>query len=134
MLLTGMAKSPESVTNYIDLPFKILKLSPTVSSFKEQEKISNNNMNSNDQYDQDLTCMIEGCDAIGEEPIVLLDDNCLSDVDAYGEYDDSHQRDNFKNNEREDLIPVVVCGKHFDEIIEAYCSKNEPQNYTKTTK
>jgi hypothetical protein len=129
-----MAQSPESVTNYTDLPFKILKLSPTVPSFKEQEKISNNNMNSNDQYDQDLTCMIEGCNAIGEEPIVLLDDTCLSDVDAYGEYDDSPQRDNFKNNEREDLIPVVVCGKHFDEIIEAYCSKNEPQNDTKTTK
>ena len=31
--------------------------------------------------------MVEGCDAIGEEPIVLLDDTCLSDVEAYGEYD-----------------------------------------------
>jgi hypothetical protein len=134
LLLTAMAPSPESVTNYIDLPFKILKLSPTVPSFNEQEKISNNYMNSKDQHEQDLICMIEGCDAIGEEPIVLLDDTCLSDVDAYGENDDASQRDNFKNNEREDLIPVVVCGKHFGEIIEAYCSKNEPQNDTKTIK
>src|SRR5919112_160355 len=109
-----MAQSPESVTNRIDLFFERLKLSPIVPSFNEQEKTSNNNMNSNDQYYQNLTCMIEGCDATGEEPIVLLDDTCLSDVDAYGEYDDSPQKDNFKNKEREDLIPVVVCRKHFD--------------------
>lgn len=131
-----MALFPESVTKHIDLSSEGLKLSPIVPSFNEQEKISNNNMNSNDQYDQDLTCMIEGCDAIGEEPIVLLEDTCLSDVDAYVEYDDASERYNFKNNERDDLILIVVCGKHFDEIIEAYCSKKkiEPQKYTKKTK
>jgi hypothetical protein len=93
-------------------------------------------MNNNDQYYQNLTCMIEGCDATGEEPIVLLDDTCLSDVDAYGQDDAAiaSERDSFKNNDRDDLIPVVVCGKHFDKIMEAYYSKSEPKNDVKITK
>jgi hypothetical protein len=122
-----MASFPETVTKQINLSFKGLKLSVMVPSFSEPEKISDNYMNSNDQDDEDLTCMIEGCDAVGEEPIALLDDACLSDVDAYGEHDAAaSERDNFKNNERDDLIPVIVCSKHFDKIIEAYYSKSEP--------
>ena len=123
------------MTKRINLSFKGIKLSTIVPSPNEQEKISNNYKNSKEQYDQELTCMVEGCDAIGEEPIVLLDDTCLSDVEAYGEYDDdASQRDNFKKNERDELIPVVVCSKHFDEISRTYYSKYEPQNDTKITK
>ena len=131
-----MASFPESVTNHINLSFKGLKLSVMVPSFNEQEKISDKYMNSHAQDDQDLTCMIEGCDALGEEPIALLDDVCLSDVDAYGEHDANaaSEGDNFKNNERDDLIPVVVCGKHFEKIIEAYYSKSETKNDVKITK
>ena len=121
-----MASFPESVTIRKDPSFGGLKHSTIVPSFNNPEKPSNNYMNINDDYDQGLTCMIEGCDAIGEEPIALLDDTSLSDVDAYGKQADASQRDNFKNNERDDLIPVVVCGKHFDEIMEACYSKSEP--------
>ena len=122
-----MASFPETAIKHINLSFKGLKLSAAVPSFNEPEKISDNYMSSNDQDDGDLTCMIEGCDAVGEEPIALLDDACLSDVDAYGEHDGAaSERDNFKNNETDDLIPVVVCGKHFGKIMEAYYSKSEP--------
>jgi hypothetical protein len=134
-----MASFPESVTNHINPSFEGLKIPVIVPPFNEREKISDNYnyMNNHDQDDPELTCMIEGCDAVGEEPIALLDDACLSDVDAYGEHDATafaSERDNFKNNERDDLIPVVVCGKHFDEIIEAYYSKSEPKNGVKITK
>jgi hypothetical protein len=89
--------------------------------------------------------MIEGCSAMGEEVIALLDESSLSDVDKYDaehHYDDSSsspQRNNFKNkksssddnddnnkNDSDNLIPAVVCRKHFEKLIEeAYYSKSD---------
>jgi hypothetical protein len=66
--------------------------------------------------------MIEGCDAAGEEVIALIDEGSLSD----SQYDIASLRNNVENNENDNLIPVIVCGKHFDKIIEAYYSKSEP--------
>ncbi len=76
--------------------------------------------------EQDLTCMIEGCNAIGEEVIGLLDEaSLLENVDNYDEHtNDASQGDDFENNVRDNLIPAVVCGKHFDKIVEAcYCQE-----------
>jgi len=72
--------------------------------------------------EQDLICMIEGCNAIGEEVIGLLDEASISeDVDKYDdEHDDASQGNNFENNERDNLIPAVVCSKHFDKLVEDY--------------
>ena len=71
--------------------------------------------------EQQLTCIIEGCDAIGEEVIALLDEASLSEnIDKYDEHHDAYQGKNFENNETGNLIPAVVCGKHFDKLIEAY--------------
>jgi hypothetical protein len=71
--------------------------------------------------EEGLTCMIEGCDAIGEEVIGLLYEASLSEnVDKYDEHHYASRRNNFKNNEVDNLIPVVVCGKHFDKLTEAY--------------
>jgi hypothetical protein len=112
----------------LDIIANVLKLAMNVPSSNQQRKITSNNIDKNDQYDQDLTCMIESCDAIGEEVIALLDEASLSDVDKYDEHhdDDASQRNNFKNKERDNnnknnnLIPAVVCRKHFDKLIEAY--------------
>jgi hypothetical protein len=72
--------------------------------------------------EQDLICMIEGCNAVGEEVIGLLDEASISEnVDKYDdEHDDASQGNNFENNGRDNLIPAVVCGKHFDKLVEAY--------------
>jgi hypothetical protein len=81
--------------------------------------------------EQDLICMIEGCNAIGEEVIGLLDEDSISeDVDKYDDNNnddeytdatgDAGQGNNFENNERDNLIPAVVCGKHFDKLVEDY--------------
>lgn len=92
---------------------------------QHQHQIFHRNIDKNERHDQDLTCMVEGCVAIGEELIALLDEATLSDVD---EYDDEHHashRNNFKNKkEGYNLFPVIVCGKHFQMLIEAYyCHK-----------
>lgn len=54
-------------------------------------------------------CIIEGCNETGEEGIALLDQDSPSD----GRYDVACPRNNFKNEENDNLIPVIVCGKHF---------------------
>jgi hypothetical protein len=114
--------SPETITKRIS--FGKLGISVIVPVFNQQRKIFHRNIDKNDQYDQDLTCMVEGCVAIGEEVIALLDEASLSDVDEYDDDDEHHasQGNNFKNKKEEDydLIPVIVCGKHFDMLIEAY--------------
>ena len=66
--------------------------------------------------------MIEGCDAAGEEVIALIDEGSLSD----SQNDIASLRNNVENNEKDNLIPVIVCGKHFDKILEAYYSKSDP--------
>jgi hypothetical protein len=108
--------------------FKEVDKSINVSASNQQrKKITSNNKDKNDQYDQeDLTCMVEGCNAMGEEVIALLDEASLSDVDRYEEYDDddASKRNNFKNkksdNNNSNLIPAIVCRKHFAKLIEAY--------------
>jgi hypothetical protein len=82
--------------------------------------------------EQDLTCMIEGCDAIGEEVIGLLDEaSLLENVDKYDELThDVSPGDDFENNEEDNLIPAVVCGNHFDKIVEA-CYCQEPSKVIK---
>ena len=108
--------------------FKEVDISINVSASNQQrKKITSNNTYKNDQYDQeDLTCMVEGCSAMGEEVIALLDEASLSDVDRYEEYDDddASKRNNFKNKESDNnnsnLIPAIVCRKHFAKLIEAY--------------
>jgi hypothetical protein len=109
--------------------FKEAEISTNVSASNQQrKKITSNNTDKNDQYDQeDLTCMVEGCSAMGEEVIALLDEASLSDVDRYEEHDDdddASKRNNFKNkksdNNNSNLIPAIVCRKHFDKLIEAY--------------
>jgi hypothetical protein len=83
--------------------------------------------------EQGLTCMIEGCNAMGEEVIALLSgEGSLSDY--MNEYDEHHndygvnpsQGSNLKNNDidndninNNNLIPAVVCGKHFGKLVEA---------------
>jgi hypothetical protein len=110
----------------LDIIANILKLAINVSASNQQRKITSNNIDKNDQYDQDLTCMVEGCGAMGEEMIALLDEASLSDVDKYDEHHDhdASQRNNFKNkesdNDNNNLIPAIVCSKHFDKLIEAY--------------
>jgi hypothetical protein len=75
---------------------------------KMENLIFHRNIDKNDQYDQDLTCMVEGCVAIGEEVIALLDEASLSDVDEYDDDDDdddehhASQGNNFKNKKEED--------------------------------
>ena len=103
-------------------------LSPAVSPFRQQRKTISNNVAWNDEKAQELTCIIEGCNAPGKEMIALLDEASFSDIPV-------HQRDaevvSFENNfdkkgwdndntNETDLIPAVVCGKHFDKLIEAY--------------
>jgi hypothetical protein len=108
--------------------FKEVDKSINVSASNQQrKKITSNNKDKNDQYGQeDLTCMVEGCNAMGEEVIALLDEASLSDVDRYEEYDDddASKRNNFKNkksdNNNSNLIPAIVCRKHFAKLIEAY--------------
>jgi hypothetical protein len=120
------------------------------ASNQQRKKITSNNIDNDDQYDdqeeeEELTCMIEGCGAMGEEVIALLDEASLSDVDKY---DDEHhhdgtssssERNNFENkksssdnvnnnnkNDSDNLIPAVVCRKHFEKLIEeAYYSKSD---------
>ena len=76
--------------------------------------------------EQDLICIIEGCNAAGEEVIALLDEGSLfENVDKYDEHHDASQGNNFENNERDNLIPAVVCGNHFDKLIEAYYAQND---------
>ena len=72
--------------------------------------------------------MIEGCDAVGEEVIGLLDEASLLenvDVDKYDEHtDDTSPGDDFENYEGDNLILAVVCGKHFEELLQAcYCQE-----------
>jgi hypothetical protein len=118
------------------------------ASNQQRKKIISNKIDHDDQYDdqEDLTCMVEGCGAMGEEVIALLDESSLSDVDKYDEhhhydaaaFSSSSQRNNFKNKKSSDddnnvnnvnidnLIPAVVCRKHFDKLIEeAYHSKSD---------
>ena len=77
--------------------------------------------------EQDLTCMIEGCDAVGEEVIGLLDEaSLLENVNKYDEHtdDDASPGDDFENNKRDNLIPAVICGKHLDMLVETcYCQE-----------
>ena len=113
------------------------------ASNQQRKKITSNKIDNHYQYEdddqEDLTCMVEGCGAMGEEVIALLDESSLSDVDKYDEhhhYDaaaSSSQRNNFKNNKKsssdddnndndsDNLIPAVVCRTHFDKLIEAVC-------------
>ena len=65
--------------------------------------------------EQGLICMIEGCDAIGEETIAFLDESSLSENVDY-----PSQGSNLENNSEDNLIPAIVCGKHFDKLMEAY--------------
>jgi hypothetical protein len=125
------------------------------ASNQQRKKITSNDIDKDDQYDgqqeeEDLTCMIEGCSAMGEEVIALLDESSLSDVDKYDvhHYDEASlsspppppQRNGFKNkksssddnndedNNNDNLIPAVVCSKHFDKLIEeAYTAKSVPR-------
>jgi hypothetical protein len=75
--------------------------------------------------EQDLTCMIEGCNAIGEEVIGLLDEaSLLENVDNYDEHTNDASQGRFRKYVRDNLIPALVCGKHFDKIVEAcYCQE-----------
>lgn len=111
--------SPETITKRIS--FRKLGISITVPKFNQQRKIFHRNIDKNEQDDQDLTCMVEGCVTIGEEVIALLDEASLSDVDEYDDEHNASQGNNFKNKEEGyNLIPVIVCGKHFHMLIEAY--------------
>ena len=65
--------------------------------------------------EQGLICMIEGCDAIGEETIAFLDESSLSENADY-----PSQGNNLENNSEDNLIPALVCGKHFAKLMEAY--------------
>ena len=69
--------------------------------------------------------MIEGCNAIGEEVIGLLDEaSLLENVDNYDEHTNDASQGRFRKYVRDNLIPGVVCGKHFDKIVEAcYCQE-----------
>ncbi len=116
-----MPSSREPATKRINISFRGLRLSAIVPSFDQWRKIPYNHGERNDQYDQDVRCMIEGCDAAGEEVIALLDEGSLAD----GAHDVASSRENFENNENDHLIPAIVCGKHFDDIMEAYYSKSE---------
>ena len=116
-----MASSPEPATKRINISFGGLHLPVIIPSFDQQRKIPLSHRESNDQYEQDLKCMIEGCDATGEEVIALLDQGSLSD----SEHDIASPRNNFENKENDNLIPAIVCSKHFDKIIEAYYSKSD---------
>ncbi len=64
----------------------------------------------------DLICMIEVCDATGEEMIALLDESFLTENMDYP----SRGR-NFEIKSEGNLIPAIVCGKHFEKLTEAYC-------------
>jgi hypothetical protein len=117
-----MALSPEPVTKRINISYRRLHLSPIFPSCDQQGKIPySGEVEDNDQYNQDLRCMIEGCDATGEEVIALLYEDPLS----YGEHDTASHRNNFENKESDNLIPAIVCGKHFDKVIEVYYSKSD---------
>jgi len=116
-----MASPPEPGSKRINISFGGLHLSVIFPSFNHEGKIPSSHRESDDQNEQDMKCMIEGCDANGEEVIALLNQGSLSD----GEYDIAFPRSNFKNNESDKLIPAVVCSKHFDKIIEAYYSKSD---------
>ena len=107
----------------------------------QQPKTISNNKEKIDQYDQDLICMIEGCNAMGEEVVAVLSEGSSPSDNVY-EYNEHHhsnsnntddlppQRSNFDNEERANdnvsntnLIPVLVCDKHFGKLMKAYYCK-----------
>jgi hypothetical protein len=103
-------------------------VSPAVSPFRQQRKTISNNIAWNHEKAQELTCIIEGCNSPGKEMIALLDEASFSGVPVHqrdaevvfeGSNFDKKGWDNDNTNET-DLIPAVVCGKHFDKLIEAY--------------
>ena len=67
----------------------------------------------------DLICMVEGCDATGEEIIALLDESSLTENIAY-----PSRGGNFEIKSEDNLIPAIVCGKHFEKLTEDYCCQD----------
>jgi hypothetical protein len=68
----------------------------------------------------DGICMIDGCDAQGEEFIALLEDDSNANQDRV---DSPYMRQRSKVKEpsgSDEIIPAIVCSKHFDELILAY--------------